>query len=519
MRADPDFTAYVVARWLPVVRVLVVLGHPVDRAEDLAVASFARLLPDWGRLRREGDVDVELARVVLDGWVRTRGQQLAPHVPAPVPAGRVITQELEEKLALLERLVRGLDLLDDSTRVTVVLHHLGELDEQQVADVLGEPRREVGRRLSDAAIALDMHPLDPACHSAATAIDAAPPSVARVVAHANAGQRRRWLVTGAVVGALVLVAGISYVVSRPAATTEPDALEISPVENIVDLPWWDDGVLHLHHGTTRIPELSQLVETGVGVVYADDDGALTAVAEDGTRRELGTMDPDTTLVSQPRTGWVAWIPEGGADIVVHDVIEDRRLGTLDATVDTRLIGWDRERLYFHSEGNDWVVNVTGTTVGEPTEVEPPEDAFGSVLVDVSAGAELRSDVGTLSIVHPYFNIAPEVPGATGQLSTDGNFVMTAVGNGRIRLFDTRSSEPDGEWFTQLGWPRVAGAFTVEGRAVWVVDTDDGYQLYDCLASREHVDSFNPDEEPCTQAFDVDGVPILAGEQPGLVTVR
>ena len=70
MRADPDFTAYVVARWLPVVRVLVVLGQPVERAEDLAVASFARLLPDWGRLRREGDVDVELARVVLDGWVR-----------------------------------------------------------------------------------------------------------------------------------------------------------------------------------------------------------------------------------------------------------------------------------------------------------------------------------------------------------------------------------------------------------------------------------------------------------------
>ena len=74
MRADPDFTAYVVARWLPVVRVLVVLGHPVDRAEEVAVASFARLLPDWGRLRREDDVDVELARVVLDGWVRARGR-------------------------------------------------------------------------------------------------------------------------------------------------------------------------------------------------------------------------------------------------------------------------------------------------------------------------------------------------------------------------------------------------------------------------------------------------------------
>ena len=151
MRADPDFTAYVVARWRPVVRVLVVLGQPVERAEDVAVAAFARLLPDWDRLRREVDVDVELARVVLDGWVRTRGQQPAPRVPVPVPAARVLTQELEDQLALLERIVDGLDQLDETTRVAVVLHHLGEFDQDQVAEVLGEPRTQVGRRLSEAA--------------------------------------------------------------------------------------------------------------------------------------------------------------------------------------------------------------------------------------------------------------------------------------------------------------------------------------------------------------------------------
>ena len=83
MRADPDFTAYVVARWRPVVRVLVVLGQSVERAEDVAVASFARLMSDWGRLQREVDVDVELARVVLDGWVRVRGHQQAQSSGAP----------------------------------------------------------------------------------------------------------------------------------------------------------------------------------------------------------------------------------------------------------------------------------------------------------------------------------------------------------------------------------------------------------------------------------------------------
>jgi len=520
VRADPDFAAYVVARWSPVMRVLVVLGQPVDRAEDVAVASFARLLPDWGRLRREGDVDVELARVVLDGWVRTRGQQPAMTVPVPVPAGRVITQELEDQLALLERLVRGLDGLDETTRVTVVLHHLGELDEEQVADVLGESRGEVGRRLSEAAAALDMQPLDPACHGAATAIDVPPPSVVSVVARASAGQRRRWLVTGAVAGALVLVAGVSYAVSRPASTTDPDALEISPVENIVDVPWWHDGVLHLHHGTTRVAEVSQLVETGVGVVYADGAGALTAVAEDGTRRELGSMDPDTTLVSQPRTGWVAWTVPDGGEIEVYDAIADRELGSIDATVDTRLIGWDRERLYFHSEGNDWAATVGGAGVSTPGKVNPPEGGYASVLQHVSSGAELRRDDGLLSIVQPFFSLSIEVPGTVGQLSPDGNYVLTDTGGGRVDLFDTRSGERDGRWFDERGWTPIAGTFTVEGRVVWVVDSyDDSYGLYECQASMRFLNSFEPETEPCTQRLDVDGVPVLAGVRLGLVSAR
>ena len=222
MRADPDFAAYVVARWLPVVRVLVVLGHPVDRAEDVAVASFARLLPDWGRLRREDDVDVELARVVLDGWVRTRGREPAPQVPVSVPAARVMTQELEDQLALLERLVQGLGGLDDATSVAVVLHHLGELDEQQVAEVLGEPRAEVHHRLSEAAAALDLQPLDPACHSAAAAIDVSPPSVARVVAHASAGSAPPVAGHGCRRASLLaLVAGVSYLLTRPYPGARP----------------------------------------------------------------------------------------------------------------------------------------------------------------------------------------------------------------------------------------------------------------------------------------------------------
>ena len=201
MRADPDYSAYLVARWAPAVRVLVMLGVPPERADELAVAAFARILPDWARLRREGDVDVELARTVLDAWARHGGAP-TERDREPVPAGRVLTQELEEQLALLERLADGLGRLEETARVTVVLRHLGELDVGQVGEVLGEPPVEVGRRLSEAARVLDLGPLDPACHEAAGAIDVRPPSVERVVARAAAGRRRRLVIAGSVAAAL-----------------------------------------------------------------------------------------------------------------------------------------------------------------------------------------------------------------------------------------------------------------------------------------------------------------------------
>lgn len=513
MRADPDFAAYVLARWRPVMRVLVVLGHPVERAEDVTVASFAKMLPDWGRLRREGDVDVELARVVLDGWVRTRSHEPAPQVAVTVPPARVVTRELEDQLALLERLLEGLARLDDATSVAVALHHLGELDEQQVADVLGEPRADIARRLREAAVALDLQPLDPACHSAATAIDLPPPSVERVLARVSAGQRRRWLAIGAGAAVLALVVAVTYLLTRPPAPPEADVLEISAVESLVDTAWWYDGVLHLRHGTARVADVTQLVETGVGVVYADGDGLVVAVDEDGTRTELGESALGTPLVAQPRFGWVAWSEPSGGDVVVYDAIGERELARLGSSTDTRLIGWDRERLYLDRNGTDFVSNVSGRGASSPQEVEVPEGYAGSVLLDVSSGSELRSDDGSMSVVHPFFNVHPPLAGTTGQLSPDGNFVLSDLGD-EVALYDARNGDLDGDWDTwvERGWTTVAATFTVEGRIVWVVDSHDGtFGLYECQASKQYINSMNPDQEPCTQRLDVDGVPVLAGE--------
>ena len=51
--------------------------------------------------------------------------------------------------------------------------------------------------------------------------------------------------------------------------------------------------------------------------------------------------------------------------------------------------------------------------------------------------------------------------------------------------------------------------------MWVVDSHDGtFGLYECQASKQYINSMNPDQEPCTPRLDVDGVPVLAGVPPG-----
>ena len=519
MRADPDYTAYVVARWAPAVRVLVMLGVPPERADELAVGAFARILPDWARLRREGDIDVELARTVLDAWVRNGGAR-ADRERERVPAGRVLTQELEEQLALLERLADGLGRIEESTRVTVVLRHLGELDAGQVSEVLGEPTVEVSRRLSEATNALDLGPLDPACHAAAGAIDVRPPSMERVVARAAAGRRRRLVVAGAAVAVLALAAGVTYVVTRPepAPQTTLEPLDITRVDNPVGVVWWLDGTLHFDHGTTRVPEVTQLADVGFGVAYVDGDDAVIWVNEDGIRDRFGTIDPDSTLVAQPQVGKIAWLEPDGGDLVVYSVLTKDAIARVPRKADTQLIGWDSDRLYFRQDGLDQQMSFLDE--GHPTvsPVRPPEGLSSSRLVDVASGVELRAQDGQLTTTLPLFSVTVTVPGVTGILSGDGDWTLTRDADGVPTAYDVRDGSLQGPWF-DASWTAVDAAFTHDGRIVWVVDEHNGsFGLVDCQVEEEVNMALHPDGEQCRPQLDVGALPLLADarQAPGTV---
>ena len=520
MSADPDFVAYVVARWGPAVRVLVVLGVPPERADELAVATFARLLPDWARLRREGDVDVELGRVLLDAWARQRGTASEPaeRERTPVAAGRVLTRELEEQLALLDRLADGLAGVDETTRLTVVLRHLGELEVEQVGDVLGEPPAEVGRRLAEAAHALDLVPLDPACHAAAGAIDVPPPPVDRVVATAAATRRRRWLVTTGAVAVLVLVAGTAFVVTRPdpPPVRELDPVDITEVENPVGAVWWLDGTLHLAHGTARVPDVVQIADAGFGVAYADSDGDVVFLTDEGTRERIGSLEPGTAMIAQQQPGKVAWLEPRGGDLVVWSVLTKSIVGRLARSGDTRLIGWDRDVLYFRDDDSDQAMAFTNARDFVVRPVEAPDSLPTSQLVDVASGAELRRQDGVLSTTQPFFNVSPPVSGVTGALSTDGNFVLTLNRGGTPTAYDARNGQRYPYWFDPT-WGAVAATFTHDNRVVWVVDERNGsYGLVDCQVDERLLIAIDPDAQYCERPIDVGAKPVLADVQPGLV---
>ncbi len=511
MRADPDFTAYVVARRPWVVRAYVLLGVPTPDAEEWASDVFADVMPAWGSLRHEGDRDVEVARVVLDRW--TRAGVAAP-LPVAVPAPRLLTSELEERLALLARLGDGLSDLQEMTRLAVVLHHVLGLDAADTAAALGQPPAAVEYRLQDAAKTLDLGPLDSACHEAAAAIDVSPPDLAEIAVRSRSGRRRRWGAGVAVAAALVLVAVTAALLLRPEPTPRLASLEVTSEENPVGLAWWLNGQLHLQHGTVRVPGVRHLVEAGDQVVYGDGDGLVVAVAEDGSRVELGTMDVGTPLVSSPRAGLVAWLESSNGDLVVWSASTGRVEGSLAMTRDAAVLGWDRERLYLRDDGIEESATLGGDGLVVST-VSPPISLRGGALTDVAIGAQLWADRGSMTVVQALDHHEVTVPGSSGQLSPDGRFVITVGRPGGPAAYDAVTGEALGTWFPG-DWTTMAAAFTAEGRAVWSVARVGSYALIDCLVSRENMNSFDVGSQPCTPRLDLHGVPVLAGGEPGLV---
>jgi len=133
---DEEFDAFMRGRWPAMVRLGYALTGDVGHAEDLAQAAFARAYASWGRVRRAGDPDAYVRRIVINEHRRRfRKHRVAEELRGDLgdaAGGRQEHQALDDRRALLD----ALRALGPRQRAVVVLRYWLDLSEAETAAAL-----------------------------------------------------------------------------------------------------------------------------------------------------------------------------------------------------------------------------------------------------------------------------------------------------------------------------------------------------------------------------------------------
>ena len=133
---DEEFDAFMRGRWPAMVRLGYALTGDVGHAEDLAQAAFARAYASWGRVRRAGDPDAYVRRIVINEHRRRfRKHRVAEELRGDLGdavGGHQEHQALDDRRALLD----ALRALGPRQRAVVVLRYWLDLSEAETAAAL-----------------------------------------------------------------------------------------------------------------------------------------------------------------------------------------------------------------------------------------------------------------------------------------------------------------------------------------------------------------------------------------------
>ena len=133
---DEEFDAFMRGRWPAMVRLGYALTGDVGHAEDLAQAAFARAYASWGRVRRAGDPDAYVRRIVINEHRRRfRKHRVAEELRGDLgdaAGGQQEHQALDDRRALLD----ALRALGPRQRAVVVLRYWLDLSEAETAAAL-----------------------------------------------------------------------------------------------------------------------------------------------------------------------------------------------------------------------------------------------------------------------------------------------------------------------------------------------------------------------------------------------
>jgi RNA polymerase sigma-70 factor (sigma-E family) len=137
--SDEEFDGFMRGRWPAMVRLAYALTGDAGHAEDLAQAAFARAYASWGRVRRAGDPDAYVRRIVINEHrSRFRKHRVAEELRGDLTgtADSQLSggqhQGPEERQALLD----ALRALGPRQRAVVVLRYWLDLSEAETAAAL-----------------------------------------------------------------------------------------------------------------------------------------------------------------------------------------------------------------------------------------------------------------------------------------------------------------------------------------------------------------------------------------------
>ena len=134
-KLDGEFREFMGARWPTMVRLAYGLTGDQGHAEDVAQAAFARAYVSWPRVRRSGDPDAYVRRIVINqNRNRFRKHRVAERLTDSPPerAAEDGLRGYDERSALVGALQR----LGPRQRAVVVLRYWMDLTETETAAAL-----------------------------------------------------------------------------------------------------------------------------------------------------------------------------------------------------------------------------------------------------------------------------------------------------------------------------------------------------------------------------------------------
>ena len=427
--SEEDFATYVGLRWQPLVRTLVLLGCPPDRAEQVTRTALSRVHRSWARIRRSDDVDVQVFRRLLRTWPATRRRH--------------------------------------TRRTALVLHSVGGLSVVQVRAVLGGGATDLDRDLDEDLAREPADLLGPIPDDVAVG---APPLAGIIAGSARSrGVRRRALVAALAVTALVATATVVVAAHDPTAPHATAPRPASPAAREAALPYLTDGELHVGRLTVPARAVTDLVDPGVGAVYRTNEADIVLVDAQGGTAEIG-HNAAPGLTADSTRGWVFWLTYT-QQLVVYDArhglaVRSRlAIDPIDSFRFARPLALTDSTAYYLTRRTVRAWDVRRNRV---VSVSSPQDPGFLARVGDLVIAQTRDHVGILALRGSKEVWRREQLTASRALvSPDGRWVLVVDVSSRPLLLDARTGEnlPTGlPVRTQV----TSVAFTHDGAVAYVV---------------------------------------------------